>query len=128
MHEGVMFLIILLAMGMFGFTFWLARQTLARDAGPKEMTCVRSPPLWAKTHHLLCDAAPGRLVATAIREGAEGFLSTQYSTITRYVIVMAGMLFCLYLTRPPPHPTISTFTMACLMRRATPRPTTHANV
>jgi len=110
-----MFLIILLAMGMFGFTFWLARQTLARDAGPKEMTCVRSPPLWAKTHHLLCDAAPGRLVATAIREGAEGFLSTQYSTITRYVIVMAGMLFCLYLTRPPPHPTISTFTMACLM-------------
>ena len=124
-----MFFIILLTMGMFGFTFWLARQTLARDAGRKEMTCVRSsPPLRAKTHRLLCDAAPGRLVATAIREGAEGFLSTQYSSIARYVIVMAGMLFCLYLTRPPPHPTISTFTMACLMRRATPRPTTHANV
>jgi len=88
-----MLFILLLTMGMFGFTFWLARQTLARDAGPKEMT----------------------LVATAIREGAEGFLSTQYSSIARYVIVMAGMLFCLYLTRPPPHPTISTFTMACLM-------------
>lgn len=62
------------------------------------------------------DAVPGRQVATAIREGAEGFLSTQYSTIARYVVVVAVMLFCLYLTRPPPHPTISTFAMACLMR------------
>ena len=83
------------------------------------MTCAQQPFSGrVKTHLWLCDAAPGRLVATAIREGAEGFLSTQYSTIARYVIVMAGMLFCLYLTRPPPHPTISTFTMACLMRRA----------
>jgi Na+/H+-translocating membrane pyrophosphatase len=57
----------------------------------------------------------GRLVATAIREGAEGFLSTQYSSIARYVVIVAGMLFLLYLTRPPPHATISTFTMACLM-------------
>ena len=120
-----MWIIILMAMGMFVFTFWLARQTLARDAGPKEMTCVRSsPPLGGR---LTACCALGRLVATAIREGAEGFLSTQYSSIARYVIVMAGMLFCLYLTRPPPHPTISTFTMACLMRCATARPTTHAH-
>ena len=40
-----MLLILLLAMGMFVFTFWLARQTLARDSGPKEMTFARSPPL-----------------------------------------------------------------------------------
>jgi hypothetical protein len=33
-----MLLILLLVMGMFVFTFWLARQTLARDSGPKEMT------------------------------------------------------------------------------------------
>ena len=39
-----MLLILLLAMGMFVFTFWLARQTLARDSGPKEMTCARSLP------------------------------------------------------------------------------------
>jgi hypothetical protein len=39
-----MLLILLLVMGMFVFTFWLARQTLARDSGPKEMTCTRSSP------------------------------------------------------------------------------------
>ena len=88
-----MFVIFAITIPSFVFTFWMSQWVLKRDAGPKEMTQV----------------------ANAIREGAEGFLSTQYGTIAKYVVVTALMLFVLYLTRPAPHPTISTMTMALIM-------------
>ena len=55
-----------------------------------------------------------REVADAIREGAEGFLRTQYSSIAKYAVVMAAVLFLLYLTKPPAHAEISTFSTALL--------------
>ncbi len=55
-----------------------------------------------------------REVADAIREEAEGFLRTQYSSIAKYAVVMAVVLFMLYLTKPPAHAEISTFSTALL--------------
>ena len=73
-----MFLIFALAFIALVFTFVLAQWLLARDQGPADM----------------------RQIATYIREGAEGFLKTQYSTIARYAAMVAGLLFLLYLLRP----------------------------
>ena len=72
-----MFLIFAITLGALGFTLWLAR-TLAQHDGPPAM----------------------RSVAKAIREGAEGFLATQYSAIGRYALVMAVVLYFLHLTKP----------------------------
>ena len=65
-------------LGALGFTLWLGKWTLAQHDGPPAM----------------------RSVAKAIREGAEGFLATQYSAIGRYALVMAVVLYFLYLTKP----------------------------
>ena len=73
-----MFLIFALAFIALVFTFVLAQWLLARDQGPADM----------------------RQIATYIREGAEGFLKTQYSTIARYAAMVAGLLFLLYLLGP----------------------------
>ena len=73
-----MFLIFAITLGALGFTLWLGKWTLAQHDGPPAM----------------------RSVAKAIREGAEGFLATQYSAIGRYALVMAVVLYFLYLTKP----------------------------
>lgn len=41
-----------------------------------------------------------KVVCDAIREGAEGFLTTQYGTIARWSVIVAGALFIIYLFRP----------------------------
>ena len=53
-------------------------------------------------------------MANAIREGAEGFLSTQYTAIFSYAAVTAVLLFLLYLSRPPAHHSLSTFGVALI--------------
>lgn len=65
--------------GLF-FAAWLANWVLARDEGDEKM----------------------RAVSNAIREGASGFLSTQYTAIFKLALVVLGALFCLYLLRVPP--------------------------
>ena len=73
-------------------TLWMTRWVLRKSEGPRAM----------------------REVSEAIREGAEGFLATQYGYIFRYAALMAVLLFLLYLTRPSPHDELSTLTMALL--------------
>ena len=72
-----MFLIFAITLGALGFTLWLGKWTLAQHVG-----------------RALRSVAP-------IREAApEGFLATQYSAIGRYALVMAVVLYFLYLTKP----------------------------
>ena len=85
-----MFIILLLVAGALVFTIWLTNWVLSKAEGPQAM----------------------RDVAAAIREGAEGFLATQYSAILMYALTSCVLLFLLYLTRPPPSDGISTFGMA----------------
>ncbi|EKX54855.1 hypothetical protein GUITHDRAFT_156810 [Guillardia theta CCMP2712] len=56
-----------------------------------------------------------KVVADAIREGAEGFLSTQYGTVGRWSLVVAGALFFIYLIRPVGEGAhVSSFSLALL--------------
>lgn len=41
-----------------------------------------------------------RVVSDAIKEGAEGFLATQYGAIATWSGIVAVGLFCIYLIRP----------------------------
>ena len=72
--------------------------------------------LWMTTWVLSKPQGPQgmRDVALAIREGAEGFLATQYTSIAKYAVLTAIILFLLYLTRPPAHEEVSTLSMAIL--------------
>ena len=81
-----------ISISMMLFTRWLALQVLAKSDGPVQM----------------------RSVASAIREGAEGFLAVQYGAIFRYAFVMAIVIFCLYLTKPTDLAGVSTKQMAIL--------------
>ena len=86
----------ILVLAIAGFSFlvalWMARWVITRHEGPPEM----------------------QMTANAIRQGAEGFLATQYRAIFKYAAIAAFAIFALYLTRPPAHAEISTFTMAIL--------------
>ena len=53
-----------------------------------------------------------REVAKAIREGGEGFLSTQYGAIFRYAFFTSVLLFLMYLSRPPAHSSLTTMSVA----------------
>lgn len=59
------------------FAGYLAQWVLARDEGPPEMTQV----------------------SDAIRDGADGFLGTQYGTIARMSLVLAFAIMIIYLLR-----------------------------
>ena len=87
-----MLLIFLIAGGSMVLALWLTFWVLSKPEGPPAM----------------------REVSTAIREGAEGFLATQYSSIAKYALLAAIILFTLYLTRPPLHRDVSTLSMAIL--------------
>ena len=69
-----MFIILLLVAGALVFTIWLTNWVLSKAEGPQAM----------------------RDVAAAIREGAEGFLATQYSAILMYALTSCVLLFLLY--------------------------------
>ena len=66
-----MFIILLLVAGALVFTIWLTNWVLSKAEGPQAM----------------------RDVAAAIREGAEGFLATQYSAILMYALTSC-VRFC----------------------------------
>src|ERR1700729_3306461 len=74
--DGSTFLWIALIAGLLGLVFalFLARSVLAYDTGTPEM----------------------RLISNAIREGAEAFMSRQYTTIAALAIVLAIALFIGY--------------------------------
>jgi Na+/H+-translocating membrane pyrophosphatase len=86
-------LIIFIISGIsFLIALWMCNWIIKKPEGPPQM----------------------REVATAIREGAEGFLATQYASIAKYASVAAVGLFLLYLTRPPVHDEIGTTTLAAV--------------
>lgn len=83
----------LVALGGLGFAGWLASWVLAKDEGDEKM----------------------REVSDAIREGAAGFLSTQYASIFKLAVVAPWFymskahvgevlvgLFLMYIVREPP--------------------------
>src|SRR5580692_1474005 len=74
--SGSTFLWIALIAGLLGLVFalFLARSVLAYDTGTPEM----------------------RLISNAIREGAEAFMSRQYTTIAALAVVLAIALFVGY--------------------------------
>jgi Na+/H+-translocating membrane pyrophosphatase len=65
---------------MLGFALHLARWVLGKDEGTPEM----------------------QEVAAAIREGAEGYFATQYSTIARLAGYLCAAVFFVYLMRDAP--------------------------
>ena len=88
-----MLLIFTIAGFSFVLALWMAGWVMSRPEGPLQM----------------------REVATAIREGGEGFLRTQYGAIAQYAFFAACLLFVLYLTRPPIHEGVSTTTHAIIV-------------
>jgi len=68
------------ALGGLVFAAWLANWVLSRDEGDEKM----------------------KYVSNAIREGAAGFLSTQYATIAKLAVLVGLGIFCLYAMRAPP--------------------------
>ena len=53
-----------------------------------------------------------RVISEAIREGSEGFLRVQYTSIATIAFIIAAALFLLYLFRASPSPHISSLTLA----------------
>ena len=70
----------LVALGGLGFAGWLASWVLAKDEGDEKM----------------------REVSDAIRQGAAGFLSTQYASISKMAVVVLIGIFLMYIVREPP--------------------------
>lgn len=71
-YLGVVFAVCALSLG---FIFWLAKWVLGHDQGPDEMKKVSDP----------------------VREGARGFLVTQYRTIAIFAGCFAPVIFLVYL-------------------------------
>ena len=55
-----------------------------------------------------------RRISEAIRQGSEGFLRVQYSSIATIALIIASLLFVLYLFRVSPSEHVSSFTLAVL--------------
>mmetsp|Transcript_122796 Transcript_122796/g.348033 ORF Transcript_122796/g.348033 Transcript_122796/m.348033 type:complete len:827 (-) Transcript_122796:115-2595(-) len=88
----MLYVVGLIALGGVGFAAWLANWVLEKDEGDQKM----------------------QHVSNAIREGAAGFLSTQYQAIGQLALVVLVALFCMYLFREPPHnlPQVTPFCLA----------------
>lgn len=89
---GIFLIVLVIATPAVAIALWMTQWILRKSEGPQKM----------------------REVSSAIREGAEGFLATQYRSIGKFATLAALVLFLLYLTRPPVHAEISTVTMAVL--------------
>src|SRR6201998_1044373 len=78
--QGSYFLWIALGVGVLGllFAFVMARSVLSSDAGTPEMQAI----------------------SNAIREGAEAFMSRQYTTIALIAVVLAAALYIGYRLSP----------------------------
>ncbi|CAK9310518.1 unnamed protein product [Citrullus colocynthis] len=61
----------------FCFSIYLTKWVLSKDEGPQEMAQI----------------------SEAIRDGAEGFFRTQYSTISKMAMLLAVVILCIYLFR-----------------------------
>lgn len=70
----------LVAVGGLAFASWLANWVLAKDEGDQKM----------------------QEISNAIREGAAGFLSTQYASIFQLAFLALVAIFAMYLMRTPP--------------------------
>jgi len=68
------------SLGGLGFASYLTKWIMSLDEGSAQMISI----------------------AEAIRDGAEGFLHTQYSAIAKMACVVAALIFTLYATREPP--------------------------
>ena len=55
-----------------------------------------------------------RVISEAIREGSEGFLRVQYTSIASIACIIAAALFLVYFFRASPSPHISSLTLAAL--------------
>lgn len=76
----MLFPVLLVALGGLVFAAWLANWVLSKDEGDEKM----------------------KYVSNSIREGAAGFLSTQYTSIFKFAIVVGIAIFLLYVMRAPP--------------------------
>ena len=76
----MLYLVALVALCGLAFAGWLAAWVLAKDEGDEKM----------------------RQVSDAIREGAAGFLSTQYASIFKLAVVVLIGIFLMYIVREPP--------------------------
>ncbi|CAE7276392.1 AVPL2 [Symbiodinium natans] len=77
---AMLYVVALVALGGLAFAAWLAAWVLGKDEGDEKM----------------------RQVSDAIREGAAGFLSTQYASIFKLAVVVLVGIFLMYLLREPP--------------------------
>jgi len=77
---SMLYVVALVAAGGLAFASWLAAWVLGKDEGDEKM----------------------RQVSDAIREGAAGFLSTQYASIFKLAVVVLVGIFLMYLVREPP--------------------------
>mmetsp|Transcript_67175 Transcript_67175/g.160888 ORF Transcript_67175/g.160888 Transcript_67175/m.160888 type:complete len:824 (-) Transcript_67175:255-2726(-) len=89
----MIYFIALFPVGGLFFAGYLAQWVLAKDEGDEKM----------------------RQVSDAIREGASGFLTTQYGSIFRLAFLALVALFGMYLIREPPRnlPQVGNFPLAC---------------
>lgn len=76
----MLYVVAIFALGGIAFAAWLAQYVLSQDEGDKKM----------------------QEVSQAIRDGASGFLSTQYGTIFQLAFVVLIGIFLMYLVRTPP--------------------------
>jgi len=77
---AMLYIVALVAIGGLFFAGWLANWVMAKDEGDEKM----------------------QQISNAIREGASGFLATQYATIYKFAFVALVAIFCMYLVRTPP--------------------------
>jgi len=82
--------VLLICLLAFYFCMWLVHWIMKKDNGTVEM----------------------RNISDAIKEGAEGYLSTQYMTIFQMAIITAIILFIMYLFRPSTSKTVSKVVLA----------------
>jgi H(+)-translocating pyrophosphatase len=75
----------LASVSALGFSLWLAAWVFEHDEGPPSMLAIADP----------------------IQEGSEGFFRVQYGTISRIAVLVAGLLFILYVFKDAGEMTVS---------------------
>lgn len=91
-RSGYLVFVLVICMGSFAFALYLMRWISSKDDNHADM----------------------KRISEAIREGAEGFLSTQYSTIATFAVLVAGVLFVIYMFRDAHTEEVSKSTLAGL--------------